>query len=454
MAKANSIKIVEVSTVVPPPDSPYSTTPNSLPLTFLDLFWLRFPPTNRIHFYQSPISTATFFDSVIPKLKNSLSLTLSHFLPLTGNLIWPESSYTPLIHYVQSDGVSFTVAESDADFHCVSSTDFRDPTATHPLVPKLAVSAERVSVLALQVTLFPNHGFSIGITTHHGVVDGKISTTFMKTWAQICKIEGQASSGQFPDLKLSYDRSSLKDFNGLEPIYVEYCLRKGGRSLLIHQELNTPPDSVRGTFELARADIEKLREFVKLEFGKKNEAPVHLSTFSLTCAYVWTCLVRAEEVSLDVVVLSFSVDCRFRLEPPIPEYFGTCLGMRVAIAETKSILGKGGFLEAVKTISEAIKSIDEGVLKGAENWFPEKNTLPPCRIYSLGGSPRFGVYGSDFGWGTPTKVDMTGVDRGGSISLSDRRDGDGGVEIGFVMKKDLMEAFAALFAKGLEDQPF
>ncbi|XP_015880917.3 phenolic glucoside malonyltransferase 1-like [Ziziphus jujuba] len=453
MAKPNSIKIHDVSTVVPPPDSPYSTTPNSLPLTFLDLFWLRFSPTHRIYFYQSPISTAAFFDSVVPKLKKSLSLALSYFLPLTGHLIWPESSYTPLIHYAQNDGVPFTVAESDADFNYVSSTDFRDPTVNHPLVPKLSVSSERVSVLALQVTLFPNHGFSIGITTHHGVVDGRISTTFTKVWAQICKSEG----GQLPDLKLLYDRSSLKAFNGLESIYVEYCLRNGGRNLQIHQELFSPPDSVRGTFELTRANIQKLRDFVNVELGKNNEAAapvVHLSTFALTCAYIWTCLVRAEEVSLDVVVLSFNVDGRFRLEPPIPDYFGTCLGVKVAVAETKGILGKGGFVEAVKKISEAIKSIDEGVFKEAANWFPENNTLPPCRIYSLGGSPRFGVYGTDFGWNSPRKVDMTGVDRGGAISLQDRRDGDGGVEIGFVLKKDLMEAFAALFAKGLEDHPF
>ncbi|XP_015880916.2 phenolic glucoside malonyltransferase 1-like [Ziziphus jujuba] len=456
MAQSNSIKIVEVCKVSPPTHSPAGPAiPQALPLTFFDLLWLRSPPVQRLFFYQFPVSTATFSDSILPKLKQSLSLTLLHFIPLAGNLIWPQSSHIPLIDYVDGDGVPFTVAESDADFSRLSTAKFCEPTAYHPFIPQLAVSVERAEAMALQVTLFPNHGFSIGIATHHAVVDGKCSTTFMKTWAQICKFGSDQS-----ELKLLYDRSVIKDPKGLEAIYTGQLLEFGGpnnRSLMTNWKPEVPSDSVRGLLELSRSKIEKLREYAKIEMAKKNEPPLHTSTFSITLAYICACLAKSEGISdeLQLLVVSFNVDCRTRLEPPIPAYFGNCLTVNAALAGPKGILGKEGFLVALKAIDEAIKKLDDGgILEGAENWVSGKHSLPPFKIYNLAGSPRFGVYGSDFGWGRPIKVDMTSVDSSGAICLSDAKNGDVGVQITLVLKKQLMEIFASQFAKGLEDLPF
>lgn len=71
-------------------------------------------------------SNIHFSDLVlIPKLKSSLSVALQHFLPLAGNVIWPQNSPKPILSYVQGNIVSLTIAESDADFcHLVSSNNF------------------------------------------------------------------------------------------------------------------------------------------------------------------------------------------------------------------------------------------------------------------------------------------------------------------------------------------
>ncbi|XP_015880928.1 malonyl-CoA:anthocyanidin 5-O-glucoside-6''-O-malonyltransferase-like [Ziziphus jujuba] len=462
MANLNSsIKIVEVTTVTPPQDS---KTPNSLPLTFFDLVWLRSPPTKRLYLYELPtVSTATFFDSVLPKLKHSLSLTLRHFLPLAGNISWPETSPKPLIDYVggSDDGVSFTVAESDADFYDLSAADINESTASHLLVPDLAVSKEKAAVTALQITVFPNRGFSIGITTHHAVLDGKSSTSFIKAWSHICKIGDQYSTASLPELNLLYDRSVIKDPKGLEAIYVNNCLQSGGpnnKSLLPDHKPRIPSDTVRVTFQLSRVKIEKLREFVKVEMAKrKDQNPHHVSTFSLTVAYTCTCLAKSEGLSseIELVLISFGVDCRSRLEPPVLGYFGNCMTLKVAFAEAKGVMGKEGFLVAVNAISEAIKSLEtDGIFHGAENRVAGKHSLPPFKLYNFSGSPRFEVYNSDFGWGRPTKVDMPCFDTNSAISLSDSKNGDGGVQIGLPLNKHIVEAFASQFAKGLEDLPF
>lgn len=458
MAKPNSVKIVEVNKVGPLPASSQNstTTLNTLPLTFFDLMWLRFPPLQLLFFYEFPkISSTTFFHSIIPKLNHSLSLTLNHFIPLAGNLTWPETSHKPFISYVEGiDGVSFTVAESEADLYnlLLSDTDFSEATACHPLLPHLVLSPERAAVLSLQVTLFRNLGFCIGLSAHHAVTDGKALTTFIKTWSEICKLGGDDDQL----IKPLYDRSVMKDPKGLEAIYVEQWLKVDGpnnRSFLSNIELQVPLDSVRGTFELTWSSIEKLRNMVEIEMAKKqNKKPVHISTFSLTCAYAWTCLVKAEDLSTNVVFLSLPVDCRSRLEPCIPNYWGNCVASKVAVAETRDVLGKEGFVVAVNAIGEAIKSLDNigQLFDGAEKWVSGMSSLPPFRVYSISWSPRFEVYGTDFGWGRPRKVDVTSIDRTGAISVKDCRHG-GGVEIELVLKKHHMDAFASLFAQGIDE---
>lgn len=151
-------------------------------------------------------------------------------------------------------------------------------------------------------------------------------------------------------------------------------------------------------------------------------------------------------------MLVLNVDCRGRLEPPIPTtYFGNCVGARYAVVETRDLLGENGLIVAVEAMIEALETLKDGVLNGAENWSSGLINGLATEIMGIGvaGSPRFEVYNNDFGWGRPKKFEMVSIDKTSAISLSDSRNGDG-VEIGCVSKKGAMEAFASLFVKGLE----
>jgi len=57
------------------------------------------------------------------------------------------------------------------------------------------------------------------------------------------------------------------------------------------------------------------------------------------------------------------------------------------------------------------------------------------RMFSIAGSPRFGVYSFDFGWGKPKKVDVTSIDKTRAFSLSKNRNNDHGIEFGLVLNK-------------------
>ncbi|XP_052176427.1 LOW QUALITY PROTEIN: phenolic glucoside malonyltransferase 2-like [Diospyros lotus] len=175
-AQPNPVKIGEVCRVGPM--APASSAPSSvLPLTVFDLLWLRFPPIQRLFFYELPShlgTTAAFSLTVLPRLlKQSLSLTLQIWPLLAGNLAWPQNSHKPVIQSLDGDAVSLTVAESRADFrHLSDKSSIREATEYHSHLPELPSSHSRVPVLALQVTLFPNSGFSVGYSAHHAVVDG------------------------------------------------------------------------------------------------------------------------------------------------------------------------------------------------------------------------------------------------------------------------------------------
>ncbi|PRQ54755.1 putative isoflavone-7-O-beta-glucoside 6''-O-malonyltransferase [Rosa chinensis] len=467
MAQPNSVKLVEICRVAPKPGAPDLL---SLPLTYFDSLWLRFPPVQRLYFYEltssSSSNSSTSADTVVlAYLKTSLSLTLKHFVPLAGNLTWPQDSHTPLLSYVQGDTVSLTVAESDADNfdHLSSNNVFLESKAYHPLVPQLESSHERTAAIALQITLFPGRAFAIGTAMHHAILAGKTYISFVKSWAHACskKIEIGLSIGSdisLPEqLKPLYDRTVIYDPTGLglESIYLNDWQNLDGpnnRSVKVW-ELNAPPDdSVRSIFEFTGAQIQTLRQMVL----EKVSDPVHLhlSTFSLACAYTWVCLVKAQEIEAGKVsVQVVSVDCRSRLDPPVPEnYFGNCMMGVMGFADAKELLGEDGLVAAVTAIGETIKGLDKnGVLKRAhELYFSKiKDLFQAEGIYATASSHRFQIYDTNFGWGRPKKVDVVSIDRtAGAISVSDSKNGGGGIEFGVVLKKDCMEAFASLFAVG------
>lgn len=132
----------------------------------------------RILFYKLPISKLDFVQNIIPPLKDSLSHALKHYTPLAGNVACPlDTNGYPEIRYVTGDSVSLIFSESDMDFSYLISDHPRSAKDFYHLVPKLgepkdAPGIRLAPLLAIQVTLFPNNGVSIGFTNHHVVGDG------------------------------------------------------------------------------------------------------------------------------------------------------------------------------------------------------------------------------------------------------------------------------------------
>ncbi|KAJ4969713.1 hypothetical protein NE237_002812 [Protea cynaroides] len=451
MAPFKPLKILDRCKVAPPPGfvSPAFT---DLPLTFFDMHWLPLPPLEFLFFYDFPCPISEFTLSILPRLKNSLSSTLLHFYPFSGNLSWPHEPNQPMIRFTEGDSVSFTVAEFNADFYHLSSNNPKDATESHPLLPQLPVSGPIIPLLAIQVTVFPNSGFCIGVTYQHSICDGRAFTHFMKTWASISKFEaGSLSSESLPFL----DRTVIQENFGITKRYLEAVDRfmgsesvSGNRRLRM-MDIELKPNMIRATFELNKSNCRRLKDWISAQYKKDDGIPP--SRFVAICAYTWICLLKAEAKVGDLktnntTIFVLNVDCRSRLNPPIPEtYFGNCIRPCVAMAE-KSDLIKGGAAVAAQLIGNAMYETNKEILRGLGN----RNIsgllgLQSGRGLAAAGSPQLGMYKTDFGFGRLKKLELSSIDRTGAMFLKESPDVDGGVEFDLVLSRQEMDAFVSVF---------
>ncbi|CAM8896619.1 unnamed protein product [Rhodiola kirilowii] len=456
------LRLVETHNVSPPPNSVPSTT---LPLTFSDAFWIPFSNTQRIFLYKIPsISTPIFLKSFLPDFKSSLSLSLQLFFPLTGSFLpFTDPTSKPNILCEDGGSVSLKIAEATGDFDHLLGTDKKrliNVKEFHPLVPDLMVDEEtgKSSLLALQVTIFPNCGICFGITYKHVVADGRSIAAFLHTWSSICKNNCIIP----PDMVLPViDRSLIPDPNGF---ILDSCLKQifalQAAEPKDEEAEKQPSESegevrVRGTFLITKNEIGKLRQWILNRVGNEE---LHLSTFVLTFSLIFVSSIKSEAAvrksdvrATDVCHLGQVVECRdrYELKSIVPsEYFGNCLAYGcISTAKRKDLEGEDGFLVAVRGLGYEIKQLEvNGVLTEAENWidrfFGKART---GSIYTVAGSPRLGVYGLDFGWGRPAKVEVVSIDGSNSVSIAESIDDEGGVEIGLALEKNQMEAFISIY---------
>ncbi|XP_022863748.1 malonyl-coenzyme:anthocyanin 5-O-glucoside-6'''-O-malonyltransferase-like [Olea europaea var. sylvestris] len=449
---AMATTVLEHCEVTPPPDAAIEF---SLPLVFFDLIWWDFPPNQSVLFFDFPISKSRFLDTIVPNLKQSLSLALKHFLPLAGKIIHPLISGMPISLYTIGDSVSLTISESGADFNNLTGNHQRDSREFYSYVPQLppATSSSdsiRVPALALQVTVFPEHGVCFGFTNHHVIGDASTVVSFIQSWASINRFNGDSKYCSLP----SFDRTNVQDLNGLDSTYWDLILKDCDS--LEPPLINPPTNKFRATFVLREEDVQKLKKLVLSE----RKSATHVSSFTVACALVWICLAKSATESGEMVPddevehFNFVADCRSRLNPPLPAtYFGNCV---VPVLQAKSSHGKlkgnDGFFIAAESIGLAIAQTvfnEKGILHDVQNLTAQFQELIGKRQFSVAGSPRFDFYGVDYGWGRPKKFEALFIDGDGAISFCKSREPEGGLEIGLSRPKISIDSFATTFTEVL-----
>ncbi|KAL3612402.1 hypothetical protein D5086_003422 [Populus alba] len=470
MASPNSVKILDICDVAAAYDHTKSATETILSPTFFELTYLRFPPSECLCFFKLTDSNPTFFHSVIfPSLKQSLSHALLHFLPIVGSLTWPPESSRPFfVYHPKNDSVSVTLAECNGDFDRLIGNGIHEAVESHPYAPHFVATETRSPLLALQVTLFPNKGFCIGMATHHAIFDGKSASMFLRAWAYTCKFiveKGEAPCLLPAEINPSFEWKSIQDSKGLEEAYINLWATMGKRfesgsdsnpkSVKPLPKLEVQPNLLRANFHLSSEVIKKLRESV-LRYHPEATDPtkrLNLSTYVLACSYVSICLVKARGGDADrEVYFSWSADCRSRLDPPLPpNHFGDTVVVHHFVCKARDFMQENGLAIIAEKLSASIRGLEEGLFEGANERLEKLLSLgPEVQLVSVAGSTGLEFYTTDFGWGNVEKVELTSIDRTGAFSVLDIGNGsDRRTEIGVALKRPEMESFASFFSTGV-----
>ncbi|KAJ9548846.1 hypothetical protein OSB04_021389 [Centaurea solstitialis] len=455
MASLPILTVLEQCQVSPPPAT---VDGRSLPLTFFDILFLNpifNTPAHQVFFYDFPLITkAHFIQTILPNLNHSLSLTLQHFFPFAGKLVvFPTLAKKPEILYVDGDSVPVTFAECSLDFDDLTGNHPRDCEKFYHLIPLHLGESVKVSdhvkipLLSIQVTFFQNRGISIGLTNHHILGDARTRFCFLKAWTSIARSgtdESFLANGTLP----VYDR--LINYPKLDESYLKFA----NVETVNHEEyrpksLSRPTDKVRATFVLTRTTINRLKKQVSTNLPTL----AYVSSFTVACGYMWSCIAGSRNDEREL--LTFAVDCRARMDPPIPAaYFGNCVRGCRMMEKASLLTGKEGFMAAVKLIGENLHKMltdKDGIVKDVDQLFGDlfANGMPTT-VVAVAGTPKVELYDLDFGWGKPRKHELISIDFSNSISLGSCKESNEDLEIGVVLSATEMEAFVRIFHDGLE----
>ncbi|XP_039023916.1 coumaroyl-CoA:anthocyanidin 3-O-glucoside-6''-O-coumaroyltransferase 1-like [Hibiscus syriacus] len=462
----SSMKLLEDASHVSPPPSSVPTT--TLPLTFSDRIFLGFPGSwmQYLFFYYFQYPTSHFMETTLPKLKASLSLTLQHFFPFAGNLVFPPLPQMPYILYTEGDSVSFIVYESSEDFNHFIGDHARHAQDFQPLFPKSPPEVESKSSgctqkpnMAIQVAVFPDVGISIGVGFSHVLGDGRTDAHFMKSWAAIHKSQGDLTC--FTNCFPTFDRDLVNDPSGrASGLFMKNERVFQGSSSTSSVFFN----NVRVTCKIKRSQVELLKSWVKKTCMEVyGSEPIRMSTFVVTCAYTWVCLTKLQQIGTHqnpspddfdaVSYFHFPVDCRGHLKLP-ETYFGNCVLLRMTAAKKSELLGENGILVAATVIGREIMEFQEQPFKDAEtSWAKVVEIIKMIKdSIFVTSSPKFGVYTSDFGWGRPKKIEFGNIASFGSVSsfsISENSEEEGGVEFGIALPPHESDSFNTIFHRGL-----
>ncbi|XP_042479442.1 uncharacterized acetyltransferase At3g50280-like [Macadamia integrifolia] len=384
--------------------------------------------------------------TIIDHLKESLSRTLVHFLPLAGQFVThkqddPPSYSISLDCNKKNPGVDFVHAVAD-----VTMADILSPVDVPPIVQSFFLLDRAINhdghtlpLLAVQVTELLD-GIFIACSFNHIVGDGNSYWKFFNAWAEICRMMVNGNH--------DYDHISYR------PLHRRWF--PDGHGTIINLPFShpdefidryTPPEVLRQRFfHFSSQSIARLKAKANTEC---NTTTTTISSFQALSALIWRSVTRARRYlpSHQKTSCKLGINDRSRLNPPLsPDYFGNCVQTVNATVTVGELLSHGiGW--AAWLLHEAVNDHSDNKVRGwLEEWmvspciYQYGNFVDPCSIY-LGSSPRFNIYGCDFGWGKAEAVRSGSANKfDGKVFLYPGREGEGSMDLEVCLPPESMSA--------------
>ncbi|ESW21058.1 hypothetical protein PHAVU_005G037900 [Phaseolus vulgaris] len=381
-----------------------------------------------------------FMENLLEKLKHSLSLTLSHFYPLSGRLVTHKTqhppSYTVSVDCSNSDGARFIHAALDATISDLLSP-LDTPSIFHSFFDHhkaLNHDGHTMPLLSIQVTELLD-GVFIGCSMNHSIADGTSFWNFFNTWSQIFQAQSQAESHEH-DAPISHQPLRLFPNNSGPPISLPF---KHHDEFIKRFEAPLLRERV---FHFSAESIAKLKAKANSEANTTR-----ISSFQSLSAFVWRSITRARSPpSEQKTSCRLMANIRSRMEPPLAEeYFGNCIHVLRAETTTGELLENGLGWAAWK-LHVAVTNLNEVVLEFLERWLESPLIIQTGRFSDscsvlTASSPRFNMYGSEFGMGKAVAVRSGCANKfDGKLTSYAGREGGGSIDLEVCLLPHTMSA--------------
>ncbi|CAO2838020.1 unnamed protein product [Amaranthus hypochondriacus] len=340
---------------------------------------------------------------LIDSLKNSLSITLVHFYPLAGQLVTQvdEARHQSLIFVDCNKGPGARFIHAMLD---LSVSDILSPIYV-PAVIKSLFDHNRVvnydghtrPLLSVQVTELLD-GVFIGCSMNHSLGDGTSYWHFWNMWSEIHRANCN-------DLLVPLSRM---------PIHKRWF--PNGYGPVVHLPFNNPkeglspseaPDLRERIFHFSPESLGRL----KSKANEENNTKDMISSFQALSALCWRTIIRALGLPHDhVTKCKIPTNFRHRLDPPLPqESIGNYLGLAIATTKVGELL-EHDLRWAASLVHQAVMNQKHKVFHDfVSSWVQSPFIIPIHELSDsfsvhMGSSPRFDMYGNEFGLGKAVAI--------------------------------------------------
>ncbi|KAI3684694.1 hypothetical protein L6452_33919 [Arctium lappa] len=382
-------------------------------------------------------SIATFLDD----LKDSLSVTLTHFHPLAARLSTVKQQNPPsmvvFLNPENSPGARFIHSTVD-----LTISDVLQPTDVPLIVQSFFDHHEAIdhdghelSLLSIQVTELID-GIFIGCSINHMVVDGTSFWHFFNSWSEVFRSKTQ--NGHFAPVS--------------RPPVLERWIPEGSDPILTlpftHDDefIDRPnrPFLRERIFHFSSNSLSKLKSNVNSDCNTTK-----ISTLQCLSALVWRCVTRSRRSPENQETgCRLAVNNRSRISPNLPEnYLGNSI-QAVRGATTVGVLLNESVGWAAWLLHELVVNHDDKAIREfVGSWLKSPFVYKMGQFFDgnsiqMGSSPRFDMYGNEFGLGKGVAV-LSGYANkfDGKVTLYPGRDGGGSIDLEVCLLPENMAVF-------------
>lgn len=424
------VRVVSTETILPATYRPEST-PQRIDFTPWDLQFLL------LGSIQKGILYSHSMPDHVHLLKTSLSRTLDYFYPLAGRLCYDEDvEKNAKLYYIECNngGVEFVQAVSeDINVADILKAEY-DVGIIRRLFPQnglLNIECDVKPFFSVQITELAGGGCFIGCTLSHMFADGTSFWHLMNSWSEISR--GCGIISEQPVLDRQYPHKSKVWIPNKSIVSLKKPTSESPRSL---KEM---------ILHLSKEKIASL----KLK-AIEEAANQKISSLQALLAHIWRTVSRSQGLDANNDVhLVIAIGTRGRTEPALPtHYFGNAVYFAKGSLKCEDILTEDGLGRAACQLNKLVSMQTASVVEDFIRSWNENPTLL-CLDTNVGSntlatssSPKFDVYGTDFGWGRPVAVRSGGAHKvKGKITLFAGAENDGSVDVEVCLPSETMKAF-------------